>query len=162
MEITIRPYEERDWASLVEFGNAVQSLLASLDPLQQRRYYQNGDESYTKWLMEEFKRDNGVVYMAFDGGKAVGHVAARMDPQTTEDLVFLVPSKQAFIDDLYVIEEYRSKGVGAKLLKRAEEHYKALGCNLMWLNAYSHNPRSLDFYDREGYSRQFVQYKKLL
>lgn len=162
MEITIRPYEDRDWGALVTFGNAVQSLLAKLDPLQTRRYYQSGDESYTKWLMEEFKRDNGVVYVAADGDKVVGHIAARMDPQTAEDLVFLVPSKQAFVDDLYVLEEYRSKGVGAKLLKQAEVHFKALGCTLMWLNAYSHNPRSLEFYDREGYSRQFVQYKKLL
>ncbi len=162
MEITIRPYEDRDWDSLVKFGNAVQSLLASQDPLQQRRYYKDGDESYSKWLMEEFKRDSGVVFMAVDGENVVGHIAVRLDPQTSEDLVFLVPAKQAFVDDLYVIEEYRSKGVGALLLKRAEEHFKELGCTLMWLNAYAHNPRSLEFYDREGYSRQFVQYKKLL
>jgi len=162
MEITIREYEERDRQNFVDFGNDEENYLAGLDPLKQRRFFEKGYEGYTNWLFKHLEANSGIIFVAVDGDKTIGHIAGRLNPQSEEDQILSLPAKPAFVDDLYIIPDYRSQGVGAKLLKHMEEYFKAQGCDEISLEAFAPNERSLTFYDREGYSRQTTGFTKRL
>lgn len=53
------------------------------------------------------------------------------------------------VDMLYVIDEARSRGLGSRLLHRAEEEAARRGCHSAWLDTYDFQARP--FYERHGF-----------
>jgi GNAT superfamily N-acetyltransferase len=53
---------------------------------------------------------------------------------------------------LYVQEPFTGRGVGAALLRRAEQAAAARGAAALWLTAWAGNARALAFYPRQGYA----------
>ena len=56
-----------------------------------------------------------------------------------------------FLTDLFVEKEYRSKGLGTKLLKSTEEQAKGIGVKHIWL--WTSGDKALKFYERQNYKR---------
>jgi GNAT superfamily N-acetyltransferase len=91
------------------------------------------------------------VLVAENGeGRVVGwlHVAART--QLTEDA-------SAEILGLVVDESARGNGVGAALVRAAEEWARAQGCVRIRVRSRDTRERAHRFYEREGYARNKVQ-----
>jgi GNAT superfamily N-acetyltransferase len=91
------------------------------------------------------------VFVAEDAqGRLVGwlHIAART--QLTEDAC-------AEILGLIVEEAARGSGVGAALLRAAEEWSRGAGCTHVRVRSRETRERAHRFYEREGYERNKVQ-----
>ena len=56
-----------------------------------------------------------------------------------------------FLTDLFVEKEYRSKGLGTKLLKSIEEHAISVGIKHIWL--WTSGYEALKFYKRQEYKK---------
>ena len=56
-----------------------------------------------------------------------------------------------FLTDLFVEKEYRSKGLGAKLLKSIEEQAASVGVKHIWL--WTSGDKTLKFYHRQAYKK---------
>ncbi len=56
-----------------------------------------------------------------------------------------------FLTDLFVEKEYRSKGLGAKLLKSTEEQAISIGVKHIWL--WTSGEKALQFYHRQAYKK---------
>lgn len=56
-----------------------------------------------------------------------------------------------FLTDLFVEKEYRSKGLGAKLLKSIEEEITTIGVKHIWL--WTSGDEAIKFYTRQNYSK---------
>ena len=56
-----------------------------------------------------------------------------------------------YLTDLFVEKEYRSKGLGTKLLKTIEEKAVALGVKHIWL--WTSGYEALKFYQRQAYEK---------
>lgn len=56
-----------------------------------------------------------------------------------------------YLTDLFVEKDYRSQGLGAKLLKAIEERVAAIGVKHIWL--WTSGSKALKFYRRHGYKR---------
>jgi GNAT superfamily N-acetyltransferase len=54
-----------------------------------------------------------------------------------------------FVRYLWVSDELRGRGVGRKLMARAEARARALGCHSAWLDTFSFQARG--FYEKLGY-----------
>lgn len=72
----------------------------------------------------------------------------------------LVHGKHLYIDDLVVSERFRSHGLGAELLKHAEEVAKQKNCKGLRLCTGVDNSRAKIFYEKNGWSLRSVAYKK--
>ena len=52
------------------------------------------------------------------------------------------------LDDLYVLQSFRSMGIGSLIMKKCIEESK----NPLWLYVFSKNVRAISFYERFGFS----------
>lgn len=63
-----------------------------------------------------------------------------------------------FIDDFFILEPFRGRGYGKKALHDLEEDMKADGYRRFQLLAEETNPGAIHFYEREGYSKQKINF----
>jgi ribosomal protein S18 acetylase RimI-like enzyme len=125
--------------------------------------YQIMKELRTKLSLKDFisiynqarSADQYTLIGAFVGDECVAVMGYRI-------LFDYVHGKHLYIDDLVTTESYRSKGVGAKLLKKAEEIAKKSACAYFRLCTGFENESAKKFYEREGLNLRAVVYKKKL
>ncbi len=70
--------------------------------------------------------------------------------------------KHLYIDDLVSTESHRSLGLGAELLRYAEDLAKELACNGLRLCTGIENERGRKFYERHDWKLRSFAYKKKL
>jgi ribosomal protein S18 acetylase RimI-like enzyme len=57
----------------------------------------------------------------------------------------------AFVYNIEVRPDYRRRGHGAGIMNAAALHCRELGCSVLGLNVFAHNPGARALYDRLGY-----------
>lgn len=68
--------------------------------------------------------------------------------------------KQLDIDNVIVTKTHRGRGIGEKMLRWLETHAAREQCDIIVLDAYSHNTASHRFYHREGYTIRGYHFTK--
>lgn len=66
--------------------------------------------------------------------------------------------KEVYISDLIVLEEYRNKHIGSKLIKSVEDYYKDKDFENINLTTY--NFQAPEFYKKCGYKVEFIRENK--
>ncbi|MDP3730027.1 MAG: GNAT family N-acetyltransferase [Candidatus Omnitrophota bacterium] len=66
-------------------------------------------------------------------------------------LIKFVAREDCYISNVAVYPEFRSFGIGTKLLAAIEEEAKNIGKKRVVLHAETHNARAISFYERLGY-----------
>lgn len=137
MTLEVRDARLEDWP-------AVAVLLAELG---RPDVLGTGDEEAARTVYEGFlARPDTEALVAVDGGRVIGFC----DMEYRTRLNFTDP--QAWIPDLVVRQQERSRGVGAMLLARAEALARARGCWSMTLESADWRTRAQAFYRRLGWS----------
>jgi len=80
--------------------------------------------------------DWSKAWVALDGNTLVGTVLTHED----------------WIDDLWVIQDFRGRGIGKRLLLRGEEDILERGFHVLRLRMVEANTRALAFYRRSGWN----------
>lgn len=65
-------------------------------------------------------------------------------------------SKYLEIQNMGTIPEYRSKGIGKRLIEKAKEWAKNNGYQKMFVSSYFHNSGAIEFYKRNGFKETDV------
>jgi GNAT superfamily N-acetyltransferase len=65
-------------------------------------------------------------------------------------------------DNVVVLEDCRSMGVGRRLLAFVHEYARSQGCIASELNCYLKNGKAQKFWEREGYRKIAFHYQKVL
>lgn len=71
-----------------------------------------------------------------------------------------VRGRHLYIDDLVTTEKVRSTGLGAKLLKYAEELAPKLGCKVLRLCTGIENEKGIKFYEKNNWTKRAYAYTK--
>ncbi len=102
-------------------------------------------------------QEPGIRYIcAEDGGVIVGFLSL-----TSRESLYR-QGRLAYLDEIVVEEGHRSRGVGAALLRGAEELAREAGCNLLELDSAFHRADAHRFYEREGYVKTGFTFEKIL
>ena len=98
------------------------------------------------------QRDGRLTYLiAWLGGIPIGHTMARWEG-TTDAFVAERISGCAHIEDLFVMPELRSRGIGTRILAHAERLAEKRGFTRIGLAVGVENPRARALYERLGYA----------
>ncbi|PSP29222.1 GNAT family N-acetyltransferase [Halobacteriales archaeon QH_2_65_14] len=70
--------------------------------------------------------------------------------------------KRGVIENLYVVPDYRSAGIGSMLLETAEQHIQEAGVDVVALEVMAANELGREFYREHGYVPHRVEFEKHL
>ncbi len=134
------------------FRVAVESDSATLLAFMRDYYAFDGhgfDEKNTPIALIALLRDSnlGRVWLILDDGTPVGYLALCFG----YSLEWL--GRDAFVDELYLREEYRGRGWGSKAMVFAEEQARSLGVTTLHLGVVEGNTVALKVYERLGFKK---------
>jgi GNAT superfamily N-acetyltransferase len=98
--------------------------------------------------LQEDDRDTYLI--AWLGDQPVGHLLIRWDGPTEEGLAATF-SDCAHLEDVRVHTDYQSRGIGAQLMRAAENQARQRGYNRAGFAVGLENIRARTFYQRLGY-----------
>lgn len=94
-----------------------------------------------------FRDPNADILVAKYRNTAIGMVTVQRVISSAEG------GYAGLIEDVIVREEYRSMGVGSRLIEHVVDLARVRGCLRLQLAADKANIRALEFYDRHGFRR---------
>ncbi|MBD2563538.1 MULTISPECIES: GNAT family N-acetyltransferase [Nostoc] len=134
--------------------NHLESLAVLFD--RYRVFYNQASnlEAAKEFLKERFKNNDSVVFAASDNGELVGFT--QLYPSFSS-----VSMKRVWIlNDLYVEESYRRKGIAKLLMSVAEEYAKQSGAIRVILSTQISNITAQQLYEARDYikNEEFYHY----
>ena len=98
--------------------------------------------SYNRINREPSKSESLNIYIEDDCGNLIAGMVAETFGYWLE------------IEYLYVRDDLRGKGIGSKILEKAEKESKSRGCKYSFVNTF--NFQSPNFYKKHGYKEVFA------
>lgn len=99
------------------------------------------EKEFEKWL---FVEEKAQVIFALENGKEVGFALFFYNFST------FLGRAGIFLEDLFVLREYRGKGYGKGLLRKLSQIAVERGCGRLEWNCLDWNTPSIDFYNSLG------------
>ncbi len=111
-------------------------------------------ENYPEWFFEEhLERWGEAFYVAEVGGKVVGYVMSRVEygaPYVVEGSIV----KKGHIVSIAVLEQYRRRGIGRKLMEHAMSALKNVyECREVYLEVRVSNIPAIRLYEKLGFRK---------
>jgi GNAT superfamily N-acetyltransferase len=97
------------------------------------------------------KKNNDYFYIALNGKNVIGYIIGEI---IEKNIYNIFPKDISFlqVNDIYILKEYRNKGIGEKLLKIIEEKAKTNGIMHVLISTATKDAETIKrFYDRNGY-----------
>ena len=87
----------------------------------------------------------GRLWVTCDAGRVVGYVAVALG------FSFEYRGREAFVDELFIAEAHRGRGLGREALEVAEAYCRDAGVNALHLEVERHREPALELYRRRGF-----------
>lgn len=130
---------------------AVLHDLEALVPLfdAYRQFYDQATdlEAARAFLRERFNHGESIVFLACEGTVPVGFT------QLYPSFSSVSLARTFMLNDLFVVQSHRRRGVGSKLLHAATEFARSLGAVRVTLNTDIKNTPAQATYEAEGWKR---------
>lgn len=154
--MVFRKLEEADYPEMLEQIRELAQIHIDARP----DYFLPRDNEFPKKDYDEALADPGSLFLgAFtDTGSMVGFARAIVIQGSGE----VQTIRTARLDDIYVLPEYRRKGIAAALFQRVEQWAKAQGAQRLDLAVWEFNKTALCLYRAMGMTPQRHYYEKNL
>lgn len=117
------------------------------------KHYDATNPQHAAWLVQRidvlYASSGYALCLYSDDGDAVGFLFLLHDRGLDGVRCF---GKKGTIAMLGLFSDYRSKGLGALLLRKAESHVARNGGECLYVDTYAGNDGAIRFYRREGFS----------
>jgi ribosomal protein S18 acetylase RimI-like enzyme len=135
-----------------QFRLAVESDAGTLLRFMREYYAFDGhgfEEQKALVALLDLLRDPGLgrAWLILDGAGAVGYVVLCFG----YSLEWL--GRDAFVDELYLLEEYRRRGWGRKTMEFLEEQARVAGVRTLHLEVVRQNTAALEIYRKLGFAK---------
>ena len=156
----IEPYRPQDLPALVCFMDALQEHERALVP-----ELKPGPEiarSRSDYINRRVAERNGVALLAKADADSIGFASAWLD-RDADPLLKEEEQGRGLVSDIYVVPEWRRRGVASALLARLEEEMRAQGCRRMAICAKAANVMAVECYEAAGYrAYEIILWKPIL
>lgn len=136
MDIEFKPYTDKDKSDLLEMMNSFNKIDGYAFDLAVRE----------KNLVEfTSNKQLGRLYLIKSGASTIGYIVL------TFGYSFEYQGRDAFIDELYITENFRQKGIGKLTMNFIESESRKLNINAIHLEVEPHNTDANRLYLNKGY-----------
>ena len=104
--------------------------------------------SYEK-LEGEIKNNGSKFYIVETNEEVVAYMKVNFDKAQTET----GHDNTLEVQRIYVLQEYKSKHIGKKLIQKAIEIGKNNSLNYIWLGVWENNINAIKFYEKQGFEK---------
>jgi len=156
MDVTIREAKDSDLQLVRKYG--AETGWASLSESEREEL---DKERWTKHMLELFEKlfnkETHRIFVAENKSHAfLGYL------WVGEGNNMMTGKKHGYIYDIFVKKEYRSKGIGKTLLKKAEDFCRERGYSRILLMVSASNEAATRLYDRMGFEAEQIYMGKVL
>lgn len=144
-EIVVRRAEKKDIEQFIDLVMRMKRLNGEFDSLFKANEH-NLDKIKTYYASTIEQKDRFVTLVATCNEKICGLIKAEV-----KDRVSYTPDKEARINDLYIMPEFRRKNVGKMMLKKLYEIVKDMNIKVVSAEFPTLNLIALNFYKKIGY-----------
>lgn len=163
MNITIKPYENLYVSAVAGLMNDFHDYLVGLDPDHRLQRLSGYGEKTLEEELKAVQEKNGYFPLAFDGDKLVGFGICVINPPSTPEMQLGSKSvTSGRVEELYIIPEYRGKGLAKMLMIEMEAYLKSRGCEYVHLGVFAFNENAHEMYEHLGYKDKGIDMMKKL
>lgn len=127
--------------------------VAGLFDLYRQFYRQASDVDGARvFLRDRLEREQSAIFLAIDGAEPVGFT--QLFPSFTSAGM----ARIFILNDLFVAQSARGRGVGTALLRQAAEFARGEGAVRLFLSTETGNLTAQSLYEREGWERDEAFY----
>lgn len=105
-----------------------------------------------EYFLNRVRKVNEFAIIAEYNGEKIGYLSG----YSHTALPYRIETKFGVLADMFVLEEHRSKKIGAKLVNEFKKWAKSKGAKIMRVESYSANKKALKFYKRHGFEDSSV------
>lgn len=153
MSVRIRKATSRDMAAV---GQLAAQLVGAHHGFDAKRFLAPTDRTasgYARFLASELDDADTLVLVADDGGHIVGYAYASLED--TDWMSLRGPA--GVLHDLFVVETYRGKAIGGRLLEDAVSALTARGAPQIVLSTAAANAGAQRFFARAGFRSTMIE-----
>jgi GNAT superfamily N-acetyltransferase len=148
--IQIRRAARTDLSMLAQFGQALGHLHTSFD---EQRFVVPDEGMFRQFFEGELAREDAVLLIAEIDSTPVGYAFIRSEPGSLEEL----RDAGAWLHDIYVKPDARTRGVGRRLVAAAFDAARQLGSNSLMLGVSPHNETGRALFERMGFRPTMIE-----
>jgi ribosomal protein S18 acetylase RimI-like enzyme len=108
-------------------------------------------DEWVKAVLGISRYDQNLVKIACTNGKIIGYCISVKELHNYNGVVMDITWKAAYIWDIYVVKEYRNKGVGTALLENTMAYLKSIGVEKVGLLVNYWNENAKRLFEKLGF-----------
>ncbi len=147
-------YEDRYSEEVTFLLERLQMYIESIDKEEYNIYTPFFGKHYFNKVLLEVCKNDGKILLYKDGDEIVGLIAGIVNNLEEESYGYKFP-KRGRIIELVVLEEYRDKGIGTKLMNEMEDYLRSIDCKDILISAMAYN-EAIKLYEKLGYHARMV------
>ena len=100
-----------------------------------------------KSIQNSILKAESIYWIAFYDNTPIGYAKVKLDFVSQ----LIIPPKACYLDKIYVVKAFISKGIGMELHKTLMHEVTSLKYQHIWLSVLKENQKAINFYQKNGY-----------
>lgn len=161
MNIQIREFITQDTVRIKELIATYNQFFEDIDPWKAIAYGDNAVEFYFKQMVDQ-TNIGGKFFVVIVHETIVGFIQGHVHLPSTTEIMERGNFKSGDIENVFILEPYRSLGIGKLLMQEMENFFVSQGCSSIALNVFAPNVNAQEFYKKLGFTtRAMIMVKRL-
>jgi ribosomal protein S18 acetylase RimI-like enzyme len=119
------------------------------DSLNMNWGYSDAGKNY---FIGKIKDEKNITFVAEDNAKIVGYLAGGI----CETQVYRNIKEMTELENMFILDEYRSKGIGSSLMREFVEWSKNKGAERIHVEASALNHQAINFYKKNNFKEYLL------
>lgn len=156
----ITKYSNKNYQDLLSCMEKLQDFIVSVDPEKLNIRTEEYWEKSLDIMLEKVKKNNGIIYMAYESEKMIWFIAWIFGFTEDEYKHEFKYVKIWEVIELFVDENYRWQKLWQKLMDLIEKYFKENDCDYSYVDVFASNMWAHKFYEKLWYGNRMVTMSK--